>query len=108
MYRLNLFGKAYFDYYEKYLKSNIATACQTSRVKLLLQPKVGDTIHLHNMGGSYKIHMIIGDEYIITCNKWQVEHKRGQREFAFQRTRMLNFKCFQGLPFSKQKQHVAN
>jgi hypothetical protein len=99
LWRLNLYGQDYFDQYIAYLKSKFSVL-KTSNRKL---PKVGDSIHICSVRGIYKIHMIIGHELIITCNKWQEEHARGERPYALQRIHRSDFKCLQGLPFTRKQ-----
>lgn len=108
MWTLNLYGQNYFECYYAYAKSRNSFPKRPAHIQRRnIALKAGDSIHLKSRNGMYKIHMLIGDEIIITCNKWQQEHARKQRDYALQRINKSEFKCLAGSPFTSSK-HVDN
>lgn len=60
--------------------------------------RVKHVIHLFSKNGTYIIESINAERsrVLITCNKWQTEHERGDRPFSFESTSMSDIKCLAG------------
>ena len=76
----------YFQIWERYKKESPIPLQPTL-------PKRGDRIHIHSRQGIYEV-IFVKDRIRITCNKWQKEVDREQREKSFEDIAPQDFKCY--------------